>query len=430
MILGGASAAGIVANFVLQLLSLAVVAWSLIARDLTDRPGAMPLLLVCCAILAIAAVQLVPIPTAIWRALPPREAVAQTLDLAGAQSANMRLSLAPSATVAAVLATLPAVAAALLVSRDSVKSARILAAIAFLGLVSIVLSVGQVTGGRGSPLYLYEITNEGRAVGFFANKNHFATLSLITLPCLALFLKNPSAIGDRVTASAGRWVVLVCAAAGAAFGVLISGSDAGLLLIGPTVLASVLVARNERLGRAHLLAFLGLIVVVLIAAIVWSSTISSALTLGADEPLDRRFFWAGTARLIVQSLPLGTGLGSFAAVYRMIEDPATVVPIYVNHAHNDYLEIALETGLAGMLAVALFLGWWCWRVVAVWRSNARPAKAASVVGAVMLIHSTVDYPLRTAALMAIFAACCAIVACPVKPEDDLPSAPAPKPSGR
>ena len=100
-------------------------------------------------------------------------------------------------------------------------------------------------------------------------------------------------------------------------------------------------------------------------------------------------------------------------MYPQYEDPAAVNSTFVNHAHNDYLEIALETGIAGVLLVAAFLLWWSC-AVPIWRSAAvdRYALAGSIASAAILVHSLVDYPLRTAALSAIMAASLALMARP------------------
>ena len=66
----------------------------------------------------------------------------------------------------------------------------------------------------------------------------------------------------------------------------------------------------------------------------------------------------------------GSGLGTFEKVYRMAEDPAKVDRYYVNHAHDDYLELAVETGLPGIILMLLFLGWWG---RSVWRMLKSPA---------------------------------------------------------
>ena len=110
--------------------------------------------------------------------------------------------------------------------------------------------------------------------------------------------------------------------------------------------------------------------------------------------------------------PWGSGLGSFRDVYSLYEDPTGVTTTYVIHAHDDYAELALETGLAGTVVLALFLLWWAAAVRRVWSTaeTGAFARAASIASAAMLAHSLVDFPLRTAAVSAAFGMCLALLA--------------------
>src|SRR5205814_3380001 len=93
------------------------------------------------------------------------------------------------------------------------------------------------------------------------------------------------------------------------------------------------------------------------------------------------------------------------------EDHGRVTSTYVIHAHNDYAELALEMGLPGIVLLFLFLAWWIAAAWRAWRSvEAGPyARAASIASAAVLVHSLVDFPLRTAAIGASFAMCLALL---------------------
>jgi O-antigen ligase len=118
-----------------------------------------------------------------------------------------------------------------------------------------------------------------------------------------------------------------------------------------------------------------------------------------------------TGRAIRDTMPFGSGLGSFVKVYPLYESADHVTPEYVVHAHNDYAELALELGLAGVLLIGVFLAWWTAAVRAGWRTGGGGpyARAASIASAVILVHSVVDFPLRTAAISATFAMCLALL---------------------
>jgi O-antigen ligase len=93
-----------------------------------------------------------------------------------------------------------------------------------------------------------------------------------------------------------------------------------------------------------------------------------------------------------------------------------VSSIYFNHAHNDYLELWLETGIVGASVFAAFAAWLVLRLVAVWIPcvGRRPATALSVAASLSIIlllaHSIVDYPLRTESLAVLFAFACGALA--------------------
>jgi O-antigen ligase len=119
-----------------------------------------------------------------------------------------------------------------------------------------------------------------------------------------------------------------------------------------------------------------------------------------------------TSRAIRDFMPVGSGLGSFPRVYPLYEPAAQVTSEYVVHAHNDYAEVALELGLAGIVLMLLFLAWWFRAVWRAWQTaQAGPfARAAAIASAAVLVHSVVDFPLRTAAISACFGMCLALLA--------------------
>ncbi len=109
---------------------------------------------------------------------------------------------------------------------------------------------------------------------------------------------------------------------------------------------------------------------------------------------------------LLRDYPLfGTGGGSFHAVYPRYR-PQSVVSYY-DHAHEDYLEIAADTGLAGLgllgTMVLMSLGG---ALRALYRRRdplMRGMAFASVMGIIaLLIHSTVDFNLQIPANAATF----------------------------
>ena len=409
LLLGGASAAGFAVNLLLQIAAIPLIGWAvwLLLQDGPSPQIRVPLALLGLLIVT-ALLQLVPLPPAVWTALPGREPVVQGFRLLGIPLPWLPLSLAPSASLASFLWLLPAFANLLaMVVQGAFRGRGIAAAVVIVALASVALGALQVVGGASA--YLYQITNYGAAVGFFANSNHNATLLLVSIPFLAAWQtallnrsrssRNASAI--RLLVWAAYAVILV--------GLLINASLAGIGLAVPTTLATWLVFGRQRSTVRRLIA---------VATPLGTIGALLAITIGPfgnnlwgeqthDVELTRQTSFALTWRAAHDYLPVGSGIGSFQPIYRTQEPLSSVGRTYMNHAHSDWLELLLEAGVVGVCLAALFLVWWGIRLRAIWRADEpdRFAQAATIATAVIMLHSTVDYPLRTAALSAVFAAC-------------------------
>jgi O-antigen ligase len=171
-------------------------------------------------------------------------------------------------------------------------------------------------------------------------------------------------------------------------------------------------------GRSRAVRWLApLAGILLIGVVGWLATtpLSSGSVLRANAATSvqsREEIVATSVKAARDFSPLGSGIGTFRRVYALYEDHDRLdTTTYVNHAHNDYLEIALETGVPGLIVLVLFLAWWARAAWQVWRqTDPDPfARAASVASAAILVHSLVDFPLRTAAIGACFALCLALL---------------------
>lgn len=414
LLLGGASAAGFAANLLLQLLALPLIGCAL-WQVLRERPAPhlrAPLALLALFV-ALALIQLVPLPPAVWTLLPGRASVAQGYRLLGIAPPWLPLSLAPAATLASLLWLLPAFAALLgVVVLGAFRGRRIASVIVAVTLASVALGALQVIGGGAA--YLYAITNFGVAVGFFANANHNATLMLVCIPFLAALqsalLKSA---GSRRSASA---IHLLVAAAYAIIvvGLLINASLAGIGLGVPVALATWLTFGRQRpaLRRAIVAGTVLLSLAAPVAIVVGPFGNNLFGEQRTNVELSRQTSFALTWRAARDYFPVGSGTGSFQPVYHMREPLPSVTTTFMNHAHSDWLELLLETGLPGIAFAALFLWWWATRLRAIWRAETpdRFAQAAAIATTAMMLHSAVDYPLRTAALSAVFAICIGLMA--------------------
>ena len=415
LILGG-SAQGIWQNMLLQLGGVAIIAWA--ALDRRDGELARParhLLILAMIGLALVLVQLVPLPAGLWASLGPRARIAEGFAALGMAVPAEPLSLTPARTLDSILGFIPPIAMFCAMVRLKAYRPQWLAAALILGTVlGIALGALQVAGSSGdTPVwYLYQETNVGKAVGFFANADHMATLLIITIPFLvaiptAMKASSVQRYSAALAIAAGLGLVVVV-------GLALNGSLAGYGLAVPVLAASLLILLPPQSPLRTWVA--GAAALLLVGAVVALETTSiGAGKLGehATSSVESRAqILSTTTRAIRDFMPLGSGLGSFRNVYPLYEQAQQVTITFVVHAHNEYAELALELGIPGIILMLLFFAWW---IVAVWRvwssvEGGPFARAAAIASAAMLAHSVVDFPLRTAAIAVCFAMCLALLA--------------------
>jgi O-antigen ligase len=414
LLLGGASAAGLWANALLQLLALPILLWAVTARDVQPlgQPGRQLLSIVGFGLLLFV-IQLVPLPPNIWVAMPGRDHVHETFRLIGQPLPWLPISLSPYDTIASLLWLLPALALLLALLRRGVREpARLAWVIIAVMAVSVLVGAMQVTGQNDSFWYLYRITNYGVTVGFFANANHMATLLVVSLPFIAALYATARRKNRNAANHGPLFVILVSTLLLVAVGLVINGSLAGLGLMLPVAIASTLMLLDRSRLPRWTVPLLALVTAASVATVLsgWfdNNLIGAAASGGAES---RQTSFRTTFQAAMDYFPFGSGIGTFASVYRMYEDPEQITTTYMNHAHSDYLEIFLETGLLGIFVVLLFVLWWARQTKLIWRSGeTNPlARAATIASGAILAHSAVDYPLRTVAISAIFAVCCALM---------------------
>lgn len=417
LLLGGASNAGLLANAVLQAGAIAIITAAIWRRSGALSPAERLPALILTLILGGGMLSLIPLPPGLWTALPGRTGLVEGYRLLGIELPWLAISLTDERTVRSLLALLVPLASYLtvrgLAPRQSNQLVWLLGGFA---VVSVMLGTAQFLGGSDSPLRPYQITNRTVAVGFFANANHFATLLLVTTALIfaadfGLAKQRKSSLSQLSLDRAAPYVL----AALALVGLLLAGSGAGLLLIAPAVAIGWLIRRsrgsaaNQRATSAvGALALLGLIAAVGLMA---SGRVADKLGISATS---RSAVTSGTLEAASEHFPAGSGLGSFAQVYLAQSGGQGTTREWMNHAHNDLAEVLLEFGLVGGLSMLLTLIWLVRSTIRLWRNPGLGeagdlARGAALACWLMFAHSVVDYPLRTAAMAALFGMVVALI---------------------
>ena len=292
----------------------------------------------------------------------------------------------------------------------------------------------QVAQGPESPLRFSKTGDIYEAVGFLANRNHFsALLYVLLLPAIAWAIATASRGSEALASSRFEAGILLPQIACISLvlmllaTVLFTRSRAGLGLTMVALVGAVLLAASARRTTAGPAS--GTSPRLLVAAFVAGALALSELTVfGAVERLTadpfagaRTIFARNTLEAALAHMPLGTGLGTFVPVHALFERQSeALLNAFANRAHNDYLELWLEAGIPGIAIIGLFLAWFVRAGLALWRRPGSDrdqidillARSASIAVLLLLLHSVVDYPLRTTALLTVFAFLCALMTAP------------------
>lgn len=415
LLFGGGTRQGLWSDVIVQLAALPLLVWALLR--LTPTIGSRLPLLLLGAILVLPLLQLIPLPPALWTALPGREEIRSAYEIAGIGNPWLPVSLDPASTWRGLLSLLPAAAVALAMLSLDDRARRIpVVLVLVIVFVSVPLDLLQMMGGLDSPLRFYAVTNPDRAVGFFANANHNATLLICAIPFVAAYAVGLAREHGQSRKLARALSALLLAAI--VVGLTMTRSRAGLALGFVAGLSCVLLVWRQRPGASgrRLVGFaIGANLLALLIAFQFGF-VGLMQRIDNAEVIDD-FRWpvaAVTWQASLAFLPFGSGLGTFVPVYEMFAPRQLLIDRYVNHVHNDWLELWLVGGVPALILAAVFLTWFTIATIRVWRSGAAGpnlalARAASIAIVLMLLHSLADYPLRTITLSVLFALACSIL---------------------
>jgi hypothetical protein len=278
------------------------------------------------------------------------------------------------------------------------------------GFLVALFSIAQQFTWNGKLYWIVPNTQNGWVYGPYVDHAHYAGLMEMLVPIPLVF------------ALMSRWqqaqrVLFGFAALLMAGTIFLSQSLGGMVAFGlQMIFLGIIVGVRQRSRRQVLLL---LLVAVLIA--LWLSMLSpggiSERIARLEDPLgkagagDRIRIVKDSLRMIAARPVLGWGLGTFPIAYPSFRSFST--NFFVNAAHNDYVQIAVETGLVGLALVCCFIVLF-YRValqrIANWRTDIRSAMTlAAIIGVTgILIHSLPDFNLQIPANAALFFALTAV----------------------
>lgn len=369
--------------------------------------------------------QCLPLPTSLWQWLPGREMYSSALLLTDAVSAMRPLSIVPQASFAAWLSLLPPLAV-LLVTVNLREEALKRVMYVFLGMATFqaILALLQFGGGSQTAFRLTP-TDFGEGVGTYVNRNHLAGLLEMALPIslgllaasvgrkrsssryvrngffakLGYALSHPPRVNAAMIFSTVSIAILL--------GVVFSRSRTGigLAMVG-IVLSALLYGRYIGGSRSKSLTTLFGVIGIALALVIGLAPVLERFSVDGALEDSRWTIFATSFKGAMTFFPFGSGLGTFPDVYWRFQPDS--IGLFVNHAHNDYIEYLFEAGMVGMAVMIALLLIYALRWPSLLRHQHWSKLTFMQVGAgiglfVMALHGLTDYNLHIPANAIYFA---------------------------
>jgi len=292
----------------------------------------------------------------------------------------------------------------------------VLRAVTVYGALVASFAILQGISPNGKLYWIWPLQQGGTIYGPYVNHNHYAGLMEMLTPF-------PLVLAATRFTDGNRKLFVMAIAALMAGSIFLSGSRGGMLaLVAQIGVLALLVMRSKKADWKQPL-LLGAFLIIVIGFLVWLGGNELTRRLASIHTEAQAELSGGTRltidrdclHMLLRKPVLGWGLGTFPFVYPGFRSFYST--LFVNQAHNDYLQLLVETGLAGF-GIAI------WFLVLLFRQATTKLKdwnqtttgaltAAALLGCIgILVHSFLDFNLQIPANAALFYVLCAIVAAP------------------
>jgi O-antigen ligase len=285
---------------------------------------------------------------------------------------------------------------AMQITGDERSAKIVLSGLGLFGVALAGFAICQDLSSNGKLYWLRMPSQGGSIFGPYVNHNHYAGLMEMLAPLL-LVLSLGRLLRGAARALAGFATVLMAAS------IVLSRSRAGTIsLLAELVFFWWIASRTRR--RIRMRYGMLLMVSSVLIFLAWIGSEAMWQHLGDLQDATRLAILRDSLRMVRLKPVSGWGLGTFPTVYPAYRSFYT--DLFVNAAHNDYLQALVETGAVGLGCVV-------WFIVALYRRGHRMAdwtqhwsgalRVATLTGCTgLLVHSAFDFNLQVPANAALF----------------------------
>jgi O-antigen ligase len=258
------------------------------------------------------------------------------------------------------------------------------------------------------------------ATGTFINHNHFAGFLELVIPFAAMMvfynLQSRSAPSFRRGRAGGNsldpriffyaFIVILLFLA-----VIFSRSRMGIFSV---LVSLILMGLLGLLGEGRR-AWIVITLIVIACSMTYAIWIGldpvikrfEAVTSSSFEnPYARTNIWKQASGILKDYPVVGTGLGTFPIAFRRYQ--TSLLDLLVDHAHNDYLEVAAETGIVGAVLLFIPILALLLKMIVAYAGARNPYRRSVLLAcigstAALLTHSVMDFNLQVPANALLFA---------------------------
>lgn len=355
---------------ILTLLGLSMLSWKVIKnRDtLLSVPGIVPFLL----FLGYILFQLIPLPPWIVEIVSPHAYRLHSVQGGDGIQAWMTLSVHPAATLQqffrwSTYCAFYVLTVQILKSGDHVRKTVI--AITIFGALLSFSSILQFYLTDDMALWIRHVPKNSMIVGPYICHNHYAGLMEMIFPVVlglfffhrprtrnVSFLKGVAEILSQERANIHILIGMAALLIGTS--VFVSLSRGGMLSLCISLVFFTSLVFKRKINRSNALLIVAIIILTAISVgwFGWENIVERFARLKNAEGVlynSRLDFWKDSIRIIPDFLVTGSGIGTYADIYTSYK--SVTGNFLVNHAHNDYLELAVEGGIIGFILAAAFI---------------------------------------------------------------------------